>query len=108
MTYKDLIKLLILIEKISFIKWDLKTASTSFKQAIQLASKLKLVNTDQVEIMTSVQENEKLYIREDKVKNYSKTHVMKNACKVIEDYFVSPLDQSFISTSTKDHLLKDE
>jgi len=108
MAGKDLTKLLPLIEKISFIKWDYKKASVSFQQAIELASKLETVNTNGVDVMTTVQENEELNVRDDEVKNYSKNEVMKNAYKVVEDYFVSPLDQSFVQTSSSDNVPKDE
>ncbi|RWS27896.1 glutamyl-tRNA(Gln) amidotransferase subunit C-like protein [Leptotrombidium deliense] len=87
---QELKKLVVLLEKLSLVNFANIEGIRRLEEAIKFADRLKEVNTDGVEPMYSVLEDQCLSLREDKVEKYNRKDVQQNASVVVEDYFVAP------------------
>ena len=85
---KDLLKLIPLLEKLSLIRTDEKMVRR-LQEAINVADTLKEVDTSGVKPLITLREDN-LWLRKDEVKPVPRDEILKNASKVVEDYFVSP------------------
>ncbi|KAK7598284.1 hypothetical protein V9T40_006519 [Parthenolecanium corni] len=80
-----------LLETLSLVNFESKEHIQVVEDAINFASKIQSVNTDNVEPLISVLENETLKLREDKViEGNCRKEILLNAAAVEEDYFVAP------------------
>lgn len=80
------------LERLSLVNFGSEKSVTRLKAAITFANQLRSIKLeDDIQPMYTVLENEKLYLREDRVTDggYAKK-VLKNAVLTDEDYFVAP------------------
>lgn len=95
MASKELARLIPVLERVSALRIRGNDELLArLEESIKLASKLQEVNVDNVEPLYHVMENESLLIQNDVVEEQSREDVMKNAARVVEQYFVTPLSQS--------------
>ncbi|XP_012259167.2 glutamyl-tRNA(Gln) amidotransferase subunit C, mitochondrial [Athalia rosae] len=80
------------LERLSLVNFGSKEGIARLRAAIHFADQLRSIKLeDDIQPMYTVLENEKLYLREDKVSDggYAKK-VLKNAALTEEGYFVAP------------------
>ncbi|CAK8681305.1 unnamed protein product [Clavelina lepadiformis] len=89
------------VENLALVQYeDLNFEKTILEDAIRFADILLTVNTDDVEPLYTVLEDESLYLREDIVtEGGSAENILKNAQSVMEDYFVAPPGNIALSDS---------
>lgn len=80
------------LERISLVDFDNEGGIQRLEAAIRFAQKLREVRLDpSVKPMYSVLENERLYLREDKVtEGNCREQILKNAKLLEDEYFVAP------------------
>lgn len=80
-----------LLERLSLVKFDTSEGVQVLEDSINFANKILNVDTEGVEPLYSVLEDEKLYLRSDTVtQGNCQKDVLKNATITEEDYFVAP------------------
>lgn len=80
------------LERLSLVNFGSEKSVARLEAAITFAKQLHRINiSDDIQPMYTVLENEKLYLRDDRVTDggYAKK-VLKNAVLTEEDYFVAP------------------
>ncbi|ODM98819.1 Glutamyl-tRNA(Gln) amidotransferase subunit C, mitochondrial [Orchesella cincta] len=78
------------LERTSLVDFDSAEAVTRLTEAVRFADQLFEVNTEGVEPLVTVLENESLYLREDIAEQTNRKDILKNASVTEEDYFVAP------------------
>ncbi|XP_078599881.1 glutamyl-tRNA(Gln) amidotransferase subunit C, mitochondrial [Branchiostoma floridae x Branchiostoma japonicum] len=79
------------LERLALVDFANKEGIRRLEAAIRFADQMFLVDTTGVEPMDSVLEDRELYLRDDKVtEGNCKDDILRNAGKVVEDYFVAP------------------
>lgn len=79
------------LERLSLVEFGNRDGLARLCAAIDLADQLQLVDTEGVEPMDSVLENERLYLRPDEVNEGNcRSQIMNNAKITFEEYFVAP------------------
>ncbi|XP_059045404.1 glutamyl-tRNA(Gln) amidotransferase subunit C, mitochondrial [Achroia grisella] len=80
-----------LLERLSLVKCDTADGIKVLEDSIAFANKILHINTDNVQPMYSVLEEENLNLRIDKVtQGNCQKDILKNACVTEDDYFVAP------------------
>jgi len=80
-----------LLEKLSLVNFANAEGISRLEEAIRVADQLSMVNTDGVEPMISVLEEESLYLAEDEVTSGNMSEELLGcAAETLEDYFVVP------------------
>ncbi|CAG5059673.1 unnamed protein product [Parnassius apollo] len=80
-----------LLERLSLVKCDNVEGVEILEDSISFADKILHINTDNVEPLYSVLENENLSLRFDKItQGNCQTDILKNATVTEDDYFVAP------------------
>ncbi|CAK1596113.1 unnamed protein product [Parnassius mnemosyne] len=80
-----------LLERLSLVKCNNIEGVEVLEDSISFADKILHINTDNVEPLYSVLENENLSLRFDKVtQGNCQTDILKNATVTEDDYFVAP------------------
>ncbi|XP_072932042.1 uncharacterized protein GatC isoform X2 [Epargyreus clarus] len=80
-----------LLERLSLVKCDTAEGVKVLEDSITFANKILHINTDNVEPLYSVLENENLYLREDKItQGGCQKEILRNAAVTEDDYFVAP------------------
>ena len=92
------------LESVSLVQYkNTAIEKSQLEDVIRFADSLQLLNTDHVEPMSYVHENESLYLRPDVITEFGCTKdVLKNAKYVEEDYFVAPPGNVAFLDSNKD------
>lgn len=79
------------LERLSLVDFSNEEGIQRLEAAIAFADQLKEVNTEGVECMDSVLEEQSLYLDTDEVKEGNcRKQVLQNAVKSYEDYFIAP------------------
>ncbi|KAI8505101.1 hypothetical protein Bbelb_172100 [Branchiostoma belcheri] len=79
------------LERLALVDFANKEGISRLEAAIRFADQMFLVDTTGVEPMDSVLEDRELYLRADTVtEGNCKDEILRNAGKVVEDYFVAP------------------
>jgi len=78
------------LERTSLVDFDNREAFDRLQEAVTFANTLFEVDTTGVEPMTSVLENEILYLRDDVTAITDREAILSNAVKTEEDYFIAP------------------
>jgi len=79
------------LERLSLVDFGNQAGIDRLSKAIRFADQMSLVDTSNVEPMTSVLENRALYLRHDEVVETDvKEKLLQLARKSVEDYYVSP------------------
>ena len=79
------------LERLSLVDFANVTGIDRLESAINLADRIRNVNTDGVEPLYSVLEDESLYLREDvAVKPLNRDALMSLAVRTEEDYYSAP------------------
>ncbi|XP_049869233.1 glutamyl-tRNA(Gln) amidotransferase subunit C, mitochondrial [Pectinophora gossypiella] len=82
---------LALLERLSLVKFDSAEGVKVLEDSIKFANKVLHINTDGVEPLYSVLEDENLSLRPDEVtQGNCQKEILKNAFVVEDDYFVAP------------------
>ncbi|RVE45240.1 hypothetical protein evm_010130 [Chilo suppressalis] len=82
---------LALLERLSLVKCDSTEGLTVLEDSIAFANKILHINTDNVDPLYSVLENENVYLRNDVVtQGDCQKDILKNAVLKEDDYFVAP------------------
>ncbi|XP_053691123.1 glutamyl-tRNA(Gln) amidotransferase subunit C, mitochondrial [Sabethes cyaneus] len=80
-----------LLERLSLVDLDSKEAHKILEDSIEFASQILAIDTEGVEPLYTVLEDQKLYLREDLVTDGNiQQDVLKNARITEEEYFVAP------------------
>ncbi|XP_055844183.1 glutamyl-tRNA(Gln) amidotransferase subunit C, mitochondrial [Episyrphus balteatus] len=80
-----------LLERLSLVDLDSKEALKTLKDSIQFANRIIHIDTNSVEPLYTVLEDQNLELREDIVTDGNiKQEILANAKKTDEDYFVAP------------------
>ncbi|XP_055533407.1 glutamyl-tRNA(Gln) amidotransferase subunit C-1, mitochondrial [Wyeomyia smithii] len=80
-----------LLERLSLVDLDSKEAHKTLEDSIEFASQILTIDTEGVEPLYTVLENQKLYLREDAITDGNiQQDVLKNAQLTEEEYFVAP------------------
>lgn len=80
-----------LLERLSLVKCDTTKGTKVLEDSIAFADKILHINTDNVEPLYSVLEEENLHLRTDKVtQGNCQKDILKNASITEDDYFVAP------------------
>ncbi|XP_047529544.1 glutamyl-tRNA(Gln) amidotransferase subunit C, mitochondrial [Vanessa atalanta] len=80
-----------LIERLSLVKCDTDEGVKVLEDSIAFADKILHINTDNIEPLYTVLENQNLHLREDKItQGNCQADILKNAVLKEEEYFVAP------------------
>ncbi|KAI5651778.1 glu-tRNAGln amidotransferase C subunit domain-containing protein [Phthorimaea operculella] len=80
-----------LLERLSLVKFDSEEGVKVLEDSIAFADKILHINTDGVQPLYSVLENENLNLRADEItQGNCQKEILKNAAVVEDDYFVAP------------------
>jgi len=104
-TIGDLRKVVPLLEKLSLLRANEKTANR-FEDTVALAQLMHEVDVSDVEPMYTLHENRSLRLRDDVVEPTDKKNVLEPSSQVIEDYFVAPPGNVSIEDSKSSNDLK--
>ncbi|VDO32377.1 aspartyl/glutamyl-tRNA(Asn/Gln) amidotransferase subunit C, putative [Brugia malayi] len=97
------------LERLSLVWFTDEQAVFNLKEAVRFANQLKLVDTTGIEPLETLLEDMPCPLREDVADNpMTKAEVLMNAAKVVEDYFVAPLENIPLEESDKLNLTKVE
>lgn len=79
------------LERLALVDFGNQEAVDRISKAVRFADQLLLVDTTDVEPMTSVLEDRALYLRKDEViEGRCRDDLLKIAEKVVEEYYVAP------------------
>ncbi|XP_045497227.1 glutamyl-tRNA(Gln) amidotransferase subunit C, mitochondrial [Colias croceus] len=80
-----------LLERLSLVKCDTNEGVTVLEDSIEFANKILHINTDNVDPLYSVLEDENLSLRNDVItQGNCQEDILKNAVITEDDYFVAP------------------
>lgn len=80
-----------LLERLSLVKCDTAEGVKALEDSIAFANKVLHINTDNIEPLYSVLENENLSLRPDIItQGNCQKDILKNAAVTEDDYFVAP------------------
>ncbi|XP_013169393.1 PREDICTED: glutamyl-tRNA(Gln) amidotransferase subunit C, mitochondrial isoform X2 [Papilio xuthus] len=80
-----------LLERLSLVKCDTVEGVEVLEDSITFADKILHINTDNIEPLYSVLENENLSLRSDEItQGNCQKDILKNASLTEDDYFVAP------------------
>ncbi|XP_014367619.2 glutamyl-tRNA(Gln) amidotransferase subunit C, mitochondrial [Papilio machaon] len=80
-----------LLERLSLVKCDTVEGVEVLEDSIAFADKILHINTDNIEPLYSVLENENLSLRSDEItQGNCQKDILKNASLTEDDYFVAP------------------
>ncbi|XP_055383279.1 glutamyl-tRNA(Gln) amidotransferase subunit C, mitochondrial [Condylostylus longicornis] len=80
-----------LLERLSLVDLEHKDALKTIQDSIQFADLITYVNTDAIDPLYTVLEQEELYLREDNITDGNiKNDILNNAKVTEEDYFIAP------------------
>ncbi|CAL8142086.1 unnamed protein product [Orchesella dallaii] len=96
------------LERTSLVDFDNAEAVARLSEAIRFADQLFEVNTEGVEPLVTVLENEALYLREDVAEQTNRKEVLNNASVTEEDYFVAPPGNIPLEPTSKQFLTNEE
>ncbi|CAH1645554.1 unnamed protein product [Spodoptera littoralis] len=81
-----------LLERLSLVSFDTDEGLNILEDSIAFADKILHIDTDNVEPLYSVLEDQTLILREDKVtQGNCQKEILKNAAVTEDDYFVAPI-----------------
>lgn len=80
-----------LLERLSLVDLDSKEALKTLQDSIQFADRIVNINTDGIEPLYTVLEDQNLDLRDDEITDGNiKDDILRNATLIEEDYFVAP------------------
>lgn len=80
-----------LLERLSLVKFDTEEGVKVLEDSIAFADKILHIDTNNVEPLYTVLENQNLNLREDKItQGNCQKDILKNAAVTEDDYFVAP------------------
>ncbi|KAJ8730149.1 hypothetical protein PYW07_017187 [Mythimna separata] len=81
-----------LLERLSLVSYDTEEGVKILEDSIVFANKILHINTDDVEPLYTVLEDQNLALREDKItQGNCQKEILKNATVKEDDYFVAPI-----------------
>ncbi|CAI5444715.1 unnamed protein product [Caenorhabditis angaria] len=84
-------KLIAHLERLSLVRFDSEQAVANLRKSVKMAQKLELVDTENIEPMYTVWENQECPVFEDvEEKSLEIEEVFKNCTERFDDYFVTP------------------